>query len=594
MTKRQGERRTGGRRRSINSQIAAIVLAGIAVTAVTVSVVVLFMSKRAFARTYGESQAKVFSRIEDELNECHEVLMDVANAIDGSWAFRLYLTGGAEVDNVRNFQNIYQMERDLSEAVSSDMERLNILVLGLSGEHYLSRTETICVDQSEIWGSEAARAAILEPDNIHYTFSHGAFTATAKDSDVVIATKALSYQETGEIYGLVIVTLDVDTLSQYYDYFVSDYTSFYMVGPEDVVYASDDRTAVGTMLESDWYREAKASQAESLPVQDNGSKTVLRRDMSFWGCTIYGVIDNDLAQKNLYNMPLLMLLCALIAVASLTASLLITRRITKPLGELSRKMALVREGDFTGTMPVEGPYEVSELVETYNYMLGDIETYIHKLLAAQEEIRRQEIKALQMQINPHYIYNTLASIKWLIYQNDPDRSAATIDAFISLLRNTISNKDEFITVEQELENLQNYVCINNTRYGDNIRVEYFVSQDAGNCLLPKLVVQPFIENAFFHAFPSGRAGLIQILMGIENGVLTIRVVDDGIGIEEERIRSLDRGAGSGEHFSGIGIHNIQERLRLLYGPAYGVSFDSRVGEGTTVTITLPVRRKEEV
>ena len=156
-----------------------------------------------------------------------------------------------------------------------------------------------------------------------------------------------------------------------------------------------------------------------------------------------------------------------------------------------------------------------------------------------------------MQINPHYIYNTLASIKWLVYQQDVEKTVNTIDAFIALLRNTISNTDEYITVEQELVNLENYILINHTRYGDAVQVEFYVSHDCNDCLLPKLVMQPFIENAFFHAFPSGRRGTIQIFVKKKENNLEIQVADDGVGMDADKAREAV--TAKKEHFSGIGI-----------------------------------------
>ena len=224
-------------------------------------------------------------------------------------------------------------------------------------------------------------------------------------------------------------------------------------------------------------------------------------------------------------------------------------------------------------------------------MLEDIQTYIEELLKIQKEKRKAEIKALQMQINPHYIYNTLASIKMLVYQREEGKACQAIDAFISLLRNTISNTEEFINILQELENLENYILINQIRYGDAIRVEYYVSSQCYDCLIPKMVLQPFIENAFFHGFPSGRNGTIQIFMKVIDEVLDIRISDDGIGMDQGTAQ--ENISKQKEHFSGIGIHNVQERLKLLYGSSYGVEVESRKNQGTTVIVRLPAQKKNE-
>lgn len=577
---------------SFAGRMLLTVLAGILLVSVSVSWVVLCMSQRVFMETYGKSQEKVFGQIEEDLNDFHGNLQNIIDAIDTSWAFRLYLGEESGLDNVRTFQNIYQMERDLEQSKASHMERLNILVLGKNGKHYLSRTETLSMSDEDIWKSQAVQQAVKEPETIHYLYSEGAYTETARASQVLIASKALYYQESKSIYGVVLITLTMEDMREYYDYFVTENTSLYLIDGNGVTACSNERGTLGKVMEEKWYQEACRTPEAILQVKDRGRNlTIMQRELSYLGYTMYGVIDNHLALSRLYNMPLLVLLCAGIGGLTLFACLFFTRQTMRPLSELVQKMEGIREGDFERYMPVNGtmkaPAEIRELTATYNYMLDGIKTYIRQLLKTQKEKRRSEIKALQMQINPHYIYNTLASIKWLVYSKDSEKTIQTIDAFIALLRNTISNTEEFITVEQELVNLENYILINYTRYGEAVKVEYYVSQSCRGCLLPKMILQPFIENAFFHAFPSGQEGSIQIFMKEREGILEIQIKDDGIGMDKTEADRAVKEEGHREHFSGIGIHNVQERLKLLYGEAYGVSIFSGQGKGTTVVLRLP-------
>jgi len=580
---------------SLFGHITLLVLLGIGVIAVIVSVVVLAMSRSAFTETYGKSQENVFEEIEKSLIDLNDKLQDIVNAIDTSWAFRLYFHEEGELDNVQNFQNIYQMEHDLEQSKASELDRPNILVLGMNGKHYLSRTETISQSDSEILKSRAAQNAVADRDSLHYTFLKGAYTATSKNVNTVVASKALYYRGNKEIYGIVLVTLTEEDIREYYDYFETDYSSFYMISDDGMVMSASDRGKTGTIMEEPWFQEAvlKGAKERWITKIDARSFTVMKRELPYLGYSIYGLIDNDKALDNLYNMPLLVLLCIVIGVVTLALCLVIARRTLNPLSQLVDKMSRVRNGEFTQYMPVVGTEEVKELATTYNYMLDDIRKYIDQLLKTQKEQRQSEIKALQMQINPHYIYNTLASIKWLVYQNDQERTVATIDAFIQLLRNTISNTDEFITIEQELENLRHYVLINQTRYGDAVQVAYYVMPDCGNCLLPKMILQPFIENAFFHAFPSGMRGTIEIFIKRKEDLLEIKVIDDGIGMDSNLVAQVVGQSGAKEHYSGIGIHNVHERLQLLYGEAYGITMESSVQKGTCVQISLPVRTAVE-
>ena len=180
--------------------------------------------------------------------------------------------------------------------------------------------------------------------------------------------------------------------------------------------------------------------------------------------------------------------------------------------------------------------------------------------------------------------------KWLIWQGDVRKSTAVIDAFISLLRNTVSNTDEFIMVGQEIENLKNYVLINHARYGEKVQVEYFVLPQCMDYRVPKLILQPFVENAFFHAFPEGRSGHIRIFVKEEGENLRFDITDDGAGMTTEQLTALTRGEHpKSEHFTGIGIGNVDERIKLIYGMDYGINILSEEEKGTTVILLL---RKE--
>lgn len=148
------------------------------------------------------------------------------------------------------------------------------------------------------------------------------------------------------------------------------------------------------------------------------------------------------------------------------------RQQTKPLSALVYAMKHSKETQFEKHVPVEGTYEIQELSQTYNTMVDEINRYIDQLINVEKEKRKAEIHALQMKINPHYIYNTLATVKWLIWQQNVEKSTQVIDAFIMLLRNVISNSDEFVTVEQEIDNLKNYALINQARYGEDIQVVF--------------------------------------------------------------------------------------------------------------------------
>lgn len=259
-------------------------------------------------------------------------------------------------------------------------------------------------------------------------------------------------------------------------------------------------------------------------------------------------------------------------------------------------MATLRSNKFTEYVEineVSGISEIEELATTYNYMIKDINCHIKELVKTQKEKRKFEIYALQMQINPHYVFNTLSSIKFLIWQGNKDKSIEVLDSFILLLRNTISKTDEFITMKEEIDNLKHYVLINNTRYGDRIDVQYFIMPNCYDYLVPKLILQPFIENSFFHGFPSGEEGRIEIFIKEENENLNIRIIDNGVGIESDKLEDMKNSKKpSSKGLSGIGVNNVNDRIKLIYGNDYGISIKSEVGKGTEIIVLLPKQLKK--
>ena len=575
----------------LNSTVVKIlctVILGIVFVSFAVSAFVIHLSENIFIDTYGKSQERVFRQVEKELNDCHEKFMKVSASIDSSWAFRRYFDD-QEMDKKSEFQTVYQMQRDLKQALGSDLSDASVMIIGITGKSYINQQENITTPVSEIMDNELSKRALENPKTLQYQYFDNGLTSTSIGGQALIGAKALTYLESSKPYAIVYFTMRERDIKDYYDYFTGDTTDFYLTDSVHRVVSSNRSESIGNILDKEWVTDKDEQYLRSNFKDNKKVYTILKSRLPYFGYSIYGVIDNAKALDNQYNIGQMALICLGIACVVLIFITTITRQITRPLSIMAGKMSEIRKGDFGQYMEVKGTEEIRELATTYNFMLDDLKRYIEELMRTQEEKRRSEIKALQMQINPHYIYNTLTSIKWLIWQGDAGKSSQTIDAFIKLLRNTISDTSECITIEQEIENLRNYVLINQTRYGDQVQVAYDVTEECMDCMIPKMLLQPFIENAFFHAFPSGRNGNITVCIRKVESDLNIEIADDGVGMKKSRVLSLSSGHDKSEHFSGIGINNVDDRLKLLYGADYGLNILSQEKEGTTVIIKLPVK-----
>lgn len=574
-----------------NSMVVKIVLAvvvRIILAVFSVTAIIVNLSEDIFVNTYGKSQEKVFLQIEKELNHYHENLSKIIDSVEVSWAFRIYFSD-KEMNSTRTFRNFYKMDEDLKNAIPTNISDVSVMLVGLNEKTYLNREETIISSAKEILESDVSKKAMEKKGSIVYQYADSGFTSTTRNTPVVMATKALCYPESGEMYALIYVTMKEEDMEKFYQHFTSEYANFYMTDSQGKIISTNQKGVLENKLGKN-LRVAEKEEKLRCDAMENGKEViVLQKYLPYYNYTMYGVIDSRNALGRLYNIPMLWGVCAAIAMGVIIATYFFVKQTTKPLSVLVNKMANARNEKYDGQIEVTGSYEIQELTSTYNAMLEDLNRYIEELMNVQKEKRKAEISALQMQINPHYVYNTLASIKWLIYQGEIEKSTKAIDAFISLLRSTIGNTDEYTTVEKEIENLKNYVFINNTRYGDKVQVEYFVNFGCEECQIPKMILQPFVENAFFHAFPYERKGKITILVRKLDDNLQIQIIDDGVGIDQKRLKEISEGNTKTEHFTGIGVNNVDDRLKLLYGSQYGILIESEENKGTRITVCIPVK-----
>lgn len=569
-------------------KIVLAVVVGIILAVFSVTAIIVNLSEDIFVNTYGKSQEKVFLQIEKELNHYHENLSKIIDSVEVSWAFRIYFSD-KEMNSTRTFRNFYKMDEDLKNAIPTNISDVSVMLVGLNEKTYLNREETIISSAKEILESDVSKKAMEKKGSIVYQYVDSGFTSTTRNTPVVMAAKALCYPESGEMYALIYVTMKEEDMEKFYQHFTSEYANFYMTDSKGKIISTNQKGVLENKLGKD-LRVAEKEEKLRCDAMENGKEViVLQKYLPYYNYTMYGVIDSRNALGRLYNIPMLWGVCAAIAMGVIIATYFFVKQTTKPLSVLVNKMANARNEKYDGQIEVTGSYEIQELTTTYNAMLEDLNGYIEELMNVQKEKRKAEISALQMQINPHYVYNTLASIKWLIYQGEIEKSTKAIDAFISLLRSTIGNTDEYTTVEKEIENLKNYVFINNTRYGDKVQVEYFVNFGCEECQIPKMILQPFVENAFFHAFPYERKGKITILVRKLDDNLQIQIIDDGVGIDQKRLKEISEGNTKTEHFTGIGVNNVDDRLKLLYGSQYGILIESEENKGTRITVCIPVK-----
>lgn len=284
----------------------------------------------------------------------------------------------------------------------------------------------------------------------------------------------------------------------------------------------------------------------------------------------------------------------LTALISLSFILLTTQSLTKPVKTLIQACKRIEKGDLDFRVSLNLKNELGILGDTFNIMMDQIQNYYQKEFEEQKRKSELEFQVLQAQINPHFLYNTLDSIKWLAVLQNMNNIADMCTSLINLLKYNLAQPGTLTTLNDEVENLKNYIRIQKFRYGDTFEFSTQLDPETSDCEMLRFVLQPLVENCILHAFEDIEdKGFIKVLSFIDNDKLHIEVIDNGSGMDLSTVYTLNQNDSSkGKRFNTIGIHNIKERIRLQYGEGYGLYYISEPGIGTIAEMVLPVIKKK--
>lgn len=299
---------------------------------------------------------------------------------------------------------------------------------------------------------------------------------------------------------------------------------------------------------------------------------------------------NSEASKFAYQIAMLTLIISLLAII---ISFIISQSISAPIKKLAKQMEHFTEGKITRSVIVDRHDEIGYLQKSYNSMADNIKELLVKIEEENKLRRITELKVLEYQINPHFLYNTLDSINWMSQKAGQTDIGLLVTALARFFRLGLSKGNETYTIRDEIEHVNNYLIISRFRYKDCF--EYSMNTDPSimNCKTIKIILQPLVENAIKHGINKNETkGLICIAGRREGEAIILEVTDNGKGMESEQVDFLNNSLlGMKEtalEKSGFGMINVHQRIKLNYGGSYGVTVESRLNEGTTIRITLPV------
>ncbi|GGF89149.1 histidine kinase [Paenibacillus albidus] len=458
-------------------------------------------------------------------------------------------------------------------------------VSGTPGQRLRQNTQL----ESQSWFTSAQRASAIAFSAPHIqNLFKGQYTW------VVSVSKMIQYRENGELKtGILLIDFNFRTIDQLskqvklgnrgYAYILDALGNIVYHPQQQLIYAGLKYENVEPVLEYSFRSYLDESTGEKRFI------TVRTLPQTGWKIVGVAYYDEIVTTKRDLNQFLAWFLAAVI-LGVIIVSVLLSARIARPIRKLERTVKLVGEGDLHTPINVSGAYEVEQLSKRFNLMLQRIRQLMEQIIYEQETKRKGELEVLQSQINPHFLYNTLNSVIRLAERGKTDEVITMIQSLSRFFRISLSKGSNIITVQEELDHIRHYLVIQSFRFKNKFRYEITARDEVLQVQTIKLILQPLVENAIYHGIEMmPDEGLISIDARLQGELVVIRISDNGLGMSPERLGMILSGSKSSSG-SGVGVKNVNERIGLYYGREYGLSFESEIEEGTTVTITFPARR----
>jgi two-component system, sensor histidine kinase YesM len=367
-----------------------------------------------------------------------------------------------------------------------------------------------------------------------------------------------------------------------------DGSYFFIITKEGQIVSHQDKSKLGKTVKYDWLPKAFENESGTDFLEIDGKKMLVCYDklktndwMSVMVIPYDKMLNKILTSIRAYTLYL----AALLIVIAILISYFISSMITKPINKITTAIKKTGEGNFDLALQEEEG-EFNELIKRYNRMNEKIQKLIKENYEIKIKENEAEINALNLQLDPHFMYNTLNIVNLMAIANDQEPISEIVTSLSSMLEYSTKNKKDLVSFREDMQYLRGYVYIMTKRFGEKVSVEYDIEEVLYNYKVPKFLMQPFVENSLLHGFNSLQAaGKIKIACWIEGETRYYLVEDNGCGMSEECLKRI---ISSTE--SSIGINNIDRRIKIRYGEGYGVKIESAPDKGTRIIINLPLNR----
>lgn len=445
---------------------------------------------------------------------------------------------------------------------------------------------------------------LLRTDNLHFTTPHVQYIFDTNENQyrwVITLSRAVEItQGTSTDQGVLLLDISYGSLQQLLDNISLGSGGYlYMISSGgELIYHPQMQLIDAGQVEENIAAASSYRDGNYQEIYHGEKRDITVKSVGYTGWKIIGVTpEKGFSLNNLKTKLFVVFIVAFFLFILVIINAYISSRITTPIQELEKSVNALEAGELDTEVYMGGSYEIKHLGRSIGDMARRIQVLMDDIVAEHESKRKSEFDTLQSQINPHFLYNTLDIIVWMIENEQKNEAVKVVTALARFFRISLSKGKSIITVRDELEHVRNYLMIQQMRFKNKFTYRIESEPDTLELASLKLMLQPLVENAIYHGmeFMDGD-GEITVHAYLENGDLWITVRDNGLGMTKEQVDSLftENSHVSSRRGSGIGVKNVNERIRLYFGESYGLAIDSEPDVGTTIRIHLPAVSYQEI
>ena len=582
-----------GKFKSIQSAMFAAVSLLILGAVATVTLVSMNFTRSTIFENSSLYTRTIIRQMNQNIDSYIDYMENIAYIVSSSEDVQEYLFGSGDTGAVRErilgqFETILDSRSDI----------LNVGIIGTNGRMLINEgRESVNPDldlSTQEWYTEPLKADV----SVCLTSSHVQHIISGQRPWVITLSRGIRDQSSGvEKAGVFFIDLNYSAISELCDQnnIGNRGYAFILDAEGNIVYHPQQQQLYNELQTENISLILDANSDTVLTGKGKNERLyTLSRSVKTGWTTVDCVNVDELLKESNKAQSIYVLIAAALVIVALFLTRFIAGTITSSIQRLRDSMARVQEGDFDIPDVVEtSENEIGSLTRSFNVMTRRIRELMDQNVRDQEAKRKSELKALQSQINPHFLYNTLDSIIWMAEGKKNEEVVLMTASLARLLRQSISNEDEVVPIAQEVEYARGYLTIQKMRYKDKMEFQIDVDPAILHINLIKLVLQPVIENAIYHGLKYKESKGLLIVKGfMKNGNAVLQVIDNGVGMDEETLAHIYDRHKVNYQSNGVGVYNVQKRLQLYYGSAYGITYESKVGVGTTATITIPGNQED--